>query len=125
MAGISFQSIRVPQSQGAVLRYKQQKAAVTTLKIRNEGANDLNLKLQDSEDGASFSDIGGATKTVKAGGRGDLTVVPNKPYLQIVAGGDTYMKLDIAYEGLFLEGNIDLLVFSESDGQGWPVQPQY
>lgn len=125
MAGISFQSIAVPATAAAVLRYKQQKLAVTTFKFRNEGANAVDAKLQDSDDGSTFADISGATKTLNVGGRGDITVVPSKPYLQLVAGGNSYMKVDVAYEGLMLEGNIDLLVLGSTDSQGWPVSPQY
>jgi len=124
MAGISFQSIAVPRVAAAVLRYKQQRLAVTTFKFRNEGDNVIAAKLQDSADGITFADIAGATKSLASGGRGDLTVVPSKPYLQLVAGGNSYMKVDVALEGMFLEGNMDLMVIGSLDPvSGWPVQP--
>lgn len=125
MAAISFQNIAVPETAAAVLRYKQQRLAVTTFKFRNEGANAIDVKVQDSDEGSTFADISGATKTLNVGGRDDLTVVPSKPYMQLVAGGNSYMKVDIAYEGMFLEGNIDLLVIGSNDSDGWPIRPSY
>ena len=121
MASISFADIRVPRVAAAVLRFKQQKCGPVTFKLRNEGESTLTFQLQDSADNVTYTNLGGASSVV-SGGRVDASAVLTRSYLQMVCGGNTYMKVDIAYEGLFLEGNIDVLVISTSSG-GWPVQP--
>ncbi len=84
-----------------------------SFKMENTGANALTFKIAQSEDGASFSDISGATATVGIGGEKVITVVSAKPYLKIVGSGGTSAKVDYTYEGRAFRGTIDLMAILE------------
>jgi len=122
MAGISFELLAVPVTAAAVLRMKQNKAALVTYKFRNEGGNVMTAKIQESADNSSYSDIASANATINPGGRKDISALSHQPYLQIVCGGNSYAKLDMAFEGMLLEGQLDILLINTTSG-GWPVQP--
>lgn len=114
MASTSQIFVSAPEAEADLALLKKVGATgPISFKVENTGAKALTFKIAQSEDGDSFTDIGGATATANVGGEKVITVVSAKPYLKIVGSGGTSAKVDYTYEGRVLRGTIDLMAILE------------
>lgn len=110
----SFTLVDIPAVLGDVLKIAARQLPRTTVRFMNLGVSDAVLKVQEcATEGGSYTDISGATITVKPGGEADMTVITKLGFLKVVGSGNTYGKLDIVYRGAALFGNVDMLVIGK------------
>ena len=77
-----------PASAGAVVKLFMEKRSTLQIKFINNGKNDLTVKIQDSPDGSSYTDVSGISYTIVPGGSVVGSANIDK-YFQIVASGNT------------------------------------